>query len=228
MIRIGKEKWVEALLNFLAVCLGIAITFTGDGIISRQREKKEVASSLTLVKNELEDNLSFIEYSDSVFSAIADAAEFLIRYEGNYKAAPYDSLMQYCNIPLISYEITYSDEALELLKTSSIFTKIKDQELSLELIHAYGAISDEFKVIRFFHERKNKYLEDAMSPEVKEILASDNVTAERLWTAMTRGREGRQFIRELYRLQSMHDSSPVKEVVNGTISHIDQFLQGSR
>ena len=138
----NNRDWFSYLMNFIAVCLGIVITFAGQGLINRHAEKNEVKRSLILVRNELEDNMSYIELSDSVLTLFSEAAEFLIRYEGHYAQAPEDSMAMYCNIPLTVFEITHSDEALELLKNSSLFTKIKDLDLSLEIIHTYGAIAD--------------------------------------------------------------------------------------
>lgn len=220
-----NRDWFGYLMNFVAVCLGIAITFAGQGIINRHAERNEVKRSLILVKNELKDNISYIEYSDSVLALFSDAAQFLIRYEGRYAQAPADSMAAYCNVPLTVFEISYADDALELLKTSSLFTKIKDLDLSLEIIHTYGAIADEMAVVRFYHERKGEYLEDALVGKVKDVLAKDNVTAVQLWDAITSTKEGKQYLRELSRLQMMHSSSDVRNTINNTVALIDKYIQ---
>lgn len=219
-----NKEWFGYLMNFVAVCLGIIITFAGQGLINRKTERKEVKSSLILVKNELQDNLSYIELADSMLANYSAAAQFLIRYEGRYAEAPEDSLAIYCNIPLTVFEITHSEEALELLKNSNLFTKIKDLDLSLEIIHTYGAIADEMTLVKFYNEHKNNYLDDAMTCKVKDVLARDNITAEQLWTAITDSREGRQFLRELSRLQMLHSSSDVKATIATTIASIDKYL----
>lgn len=219
-----NKEWFGYLMNFVAVCLGIIITFAGQGLINRKTERKEVKSSLILVKNELQDNLSYIELADSMLANYSAAAQFLIRYEGRYAEAPEDSLAIYCNIPLTVFEITHSEEALELLKNSNLFTKIKDLDLSLEIIHTYGAIADEMTLVKFYNENKNNYLDDAMTCKVKDVLARDNITAEQLWTAITDSREGRQFLRELSRLQMLHNSSDVKATIATTIASIDKYL----
>lgn len=221
----NNRDWFSYLMNFIAVCLGIVITFAGQGLINRHAEKNEVKRSLILVRNELEDNMSYIELSDSVLTLFSEAAEFLIRYEGHYAQAPEDSMAMYCNIPLTVFEITHSDEALELLKNSSLFTKIKDLDLSLEIIHTYGAIADEMAVIGFYNERKGKYLEDALNDKVKDILSKDNVTAVQLWDAITASKEGKQYLRELGRLQMAHNSSEVKSTINSTIASIDRYIE---
>lgn len=219
-----NKEWFGYLMNFVAVCLGIIITFAGQGLINRKTERKEVKNSLILVKNELQDNLSYIELADSMLANYSAAAQFLIRYEGRYAEAPEDSLAIYCNIPLTVFEITHSEEALELLKNSNLFTKIKDLDLSLEIIHTYGAIADEMTLVKFYNEHKNNYLDDAMTCKVKDVLARDNITAEQLWTAITDSREGRQFLRELSRLQMLHNSSDVKATIATTIASIDKYL----
>ena len=219
-----NRDWFGYLMNFAAVCLGIVITFAGQGIINRHAEKNEVKRSLLLVKNELQDNISYIEYSDSVLALFSDAAEFLIRYEGRYAQAPADSMAAYCNVPLTIFEISHADDALELLKTSSLFTKIKDQGLSLEIIHTYGAIADEMMVVKFYNDHKSNYFEEAMTGKVKEVLSQDNITAEQLWNAITASKEGKQFLRELCRLQMAHDSSSVKATIANTIASIDRYI----
>ncbi|MCQ2181579.1 MAG: hypothetical protein MJY50_05945 [Bacteroidales bacterium] len=224
MNRITKDKWIDYVMNFLAVCLGIAITFTGEGIVSRINQNREVRSSLLLVKNELQDNLSFIEMSDSLLALSSNAAHFLVRYEGRYGDAPRDSMALYCNVPFTSVEITHSEDALELLKNSSLFTKIKDMDLSLDIIRTYGLIEDEMKMAQFYQDRKIEYLQDAISPDVKELLSGDNATAEQLWTVMTRTKEGRQYLREMYRLQMYHDSTPAREAIASTVNHIDEYI----
>lgn len=220
-----NRDWFGYLVNFVAVCLGIAITFAGQGIINRNAERNEVKRSLILVKNELQDNISYIEYSDSVLTLFAEASRFLIEYEDCYDQAPVDSMAAYCNVPLTVYEISHADDALELLKTSSLFTKIKDQNLSLEIIHTYGAIADEMAVVNFYHERKGKYLEDALNGKVKDILANDGITAVQLWNAITSSKEGKQYLRELCRLQMEHSSYEVKNTINNTIALIDRYIQ---
>lgn len=131
----------------------------------------------------------------------------------------------YCNVPLTVYEISYADDALELLKTSSLFTKIKDQYLSLEIIHTYGAIADEMAVVRFYHERKGKYLEDALNGKVRDVLVNDDITAVQLWDAISSSKEGKQYLRELNRLQMMHSSAEVRNTINNTIALIDNYIQ---
>lgn len=133
-------------------------------------------------------------------------------------------MAMYCNIPLTVYEVSASSEALELLKTSSLFTKIKDQSLSLEIIHTYGAIQDEMTTIKFIFDRKGKYMEDALQGKAKEVLAGNDITAASLWEAITSSNEGRQFLRELYRLQIFYSSDKTLATITETIAKIKAYI----
>lgn len=220
----NKIDWISFSLNVLSVILGIVITFSVQGLINNSSEKKDVKNSLLLVKNELSDNIEYINFADTILTMYADASKFLIQYEGHYKDAPADSMAMYCNIPLTTADITHSEEALELLKTSSLFNKIKDLNLSLDIIHTYGAIEDIMKAVSIIFENKNNYMEAAIQSHVKEVLAQDDITAEQLWTAMTSSVEGKQFLRELQRLQSYFSTEETIQIIEETIDKIDKYI----
>ena len=106
----NARDWFGYLMNFVAVCLGIVITFAGQGLINRHAEKNEVKSSLILVKNELQDNLSYIDIADSMLANYSAAAQFLIRYEGHYADAPQDSMAVYCHTDKLHEFFRYHDD----------------------------------------------------------------------------------------------------------------------
>ena len=55
-----KERFLAFLGRMLSVTLGIVITFTVQGILDRQRDKKSVRTALELVRKELTTNLEDI------------------------------------------------------------------------------------------------------------------------------------------------------------------------
>ena len=56
-----KGRLGDFICNFIAVVLGIAITFVGSDMIQEHNKKKEVAQALQLVKSELLINRETIE-----------------------------------------------------------------------------------------------------------------------------------------------------------------------
>lgn len=212
------------VLNFLAVVLGIVITFSGEGIISSHNEKKEVKSSLELVKNELQDNLSYIQFADSILLNSAQSATFLLSYMEQYENAPVDSMNMYCNVPLMQMDISSSEEVLELLKNSSLFTKIKNQKLSLDIIHAYGTVEDRMKMYKMLFSNIDNYRTAAISGDVKRVLSEGNVTAAQLWSTLTMTIEGRQFLREMERMNLYVATENDLKPINETITKIDKYI----
>jgi len=223
MMHFQSDDIKSFLLNFFAVVLGIAITFGCDAIVSAKKEKAEVRSSLNLVKNELKDNVSYVMAGDTALLNYAKAARFLIRYEGRYQEAPADSLNMLCNYPLTIMKVETDEDALDLLKTSSIFTKIKDQELSLDIIRAYGLIEERVIVLKMVFDMVNSSREAAMTPSVNKSVACDNLTAEILWTAITSEDPGRQFLRELQRMDIYADSSKMQKGIDDIVARIEAY-----
>lgn len=51
-----------------------------------------------------------------------------------------DSLEYYSNMPFQTSFITFTTDALELMKSSALFPQIKDRQLGLSIIQAYASI----------------------------------------------------------------------------------------
>lgn len=212
------------ILNFMAVVLGIVITFSGEALIASHNEKKEVYSSLDLVKNELQDNLNYIQMGDSILQLYASAADFLLQYVGYYDEAPADSMAIYTQYAFMIYEVSSSQEALELLKTSSLFTKIKNQKLSLDIIHTYGTIEDRMLLYKMVFGQCNAERDAAMAGEVKNLLSNDSITPVQCWNAMMCKPEGRNFLRSLQSMSIYVNSNEQRQQVHETIDKINEYI----
>lgn len=215
----------DFLNNFLAVVLGIVITFGGESLISHKEERNNLKNCLTLVSSELNDNKESLKYCDTLVQNELEAALFLIRYEDNFTAAPKDSLYAVANTPLILEEINVYDDAFELLKSSGVLTKIKDKKLALEIFKTYDAFETIVTFLNSFYDHKTKYLETAMNDKVTEVLAKDNVTAVELWTAITATKEGKQFLREIIRFLTYYDPEVVYSMSDSTVARIDSYVR---
>lgn len=220
---IRRNDWEDFLVKFLAVFLGIVITFSGNAYISKKKERKEVDAALRLVCKELKDNIDYMNFADSCFHNDYKAASYLIQYVGHYEDCNADSMKIYCNAPFMSYNITHSEDALELMKTSGLFAKM-NPDVALNIIHTYGYIQDFMKSVKFNDEKKSKYLEEAMTPEVKAVLASDSATAVGLWTSMTKTTEGNQFLRELRRTWIFGHSTEAQDSTKVAIERIEKYI----
>ena len=221
----NKENRTSFFLNFLAVVLGIVITFGGESLLSHKEERKNLNNCLELVSSELLSDRACMNYCDTLVNKEVQAALFLIKHERDYVSAPMDSLYAVANMPLIRNEISVYTDAFELLKNSGVLTKIKDKKLALEIFQTYDALNDMVYFINTFYEHKTKYLELAMNDDVKKVLAGDNVGAVELWSVMTSTKEGKQFLREIIRFLSSYDPTDVYEMVDNTLADIKSYTR---
>lgn len=221
----SKENRISFFLNFLAVVLGIAITFGGESLISHNEEKKNLMNCLELVSSELQDDRDCLNYCDTIVDRELEAAMYLIKYEGDYAKAPADSLYAVANTPFILETINVYTDAFELLKNSGVLTKIKDKKLALQIFKTYDALNDQISFLNTFYEHKTKYLEPAMNDNVRKILAGDDVTAVELWSTITDTKEGQQFLREVVRFLSSYDSSVTYAMIDESIRGIQTYIR---
>lgn len=158
--------------NMLAVILGIVVTFSIQGIIDKHKERENVKSALTLVKDELVSCRADLDSCAAFMDRERAAADYFFAYEGVLASCPADSVNVY-GVALISELIlTLPDDALELLKTSSLFSSIDDNELSLKIIRAYDQCNALTQVFNRHEQQKstliNKvYEEKSLSSMIK-------------------------------------------------------------
>lgn len=133
--------WASFVSNIIAVVLGIFITFGIQGLIDRHGEKKDVLSALELVKEELINNKESLQEVINLIAMEKEAAEFIRDNKKDFSKCDKDSLESMNYILGSEYFFTVTDDALELLKSSSLFQKINDKSLALGIIKAYDYLN---------------------------------------------------------------------------------------
>lgn len=136
-----KETIVSFLSNLVSVVLGIVITFAVQGRINKLQDRREVDSALRLVRTELAANRADItEMRTFLEDERRSAAYFLENRKALYKC-PADSVLYHSGVLFADVSISLSSDALELLKMSSLFQKIGNNDLSMKVIRAYDTCS---------------------------------------------------------------------------------------
>ena len=132
-----KESVSSFLSNVLSVILGIAITFAVQGMIDRSRVRKDVRSALELIRTELQSNQADIATMADYLDSERAAAKYFLSLDDGWTGASSDSVGIYGRVLLSDASIALSDDALQLLKMSSLFQSIGNDGLSMKIIHAY-------------------------------------------------------------------------------------------
>lgn len=169
-----KFDWNSFFTNILAVVLGIFITFWIQGIIDRKQERKEVMSALELVKEELINNTDNLKDVINIINSERSSAQSLQGYIGNIDQCSVDSLVVWNAYLGNEYFFTVTNDALELLKSSSLFQKINDKSLALGIIKAYDYLEADSKAFNTHEEYKISIFMDANTEKMKNAsLVSD-------------------------------------------------------
>ena len=136
--RLTIKAWIIDFLNrLLPVVAGIAITISVQGIVNRAHDRKSVQSALELVRTELSSNLNDIDQLTDYMKQEVVSAKYLSDHQDDLDSCPAD-IVKYHQGQVNAYvSIALSRNALELLKMSSLFSKMGDNDLSMEIIRAY-------------------------------------------------------------------------------------------
>lgn len=223
---VHRQDWEDFFMKFLSVFLGIVITFSGNAYINRSRERKDVKAALKLVRDELAENIATMDSVSAQLIRERDAATYLREYIGRFEEVPRDSMRKYCNTPLSTNKANLSSEALELLKNSSLFQKIPDKELSLDIIRAYKASRAEADDVDFYYQKIEKLIDEASQQEVKAVFARKDFTGVEMWTAITSTEEGKYFLNEII-ISSYFGlgQEEYKAHMRAVIKRIDNFIE---
>ena len=138
------KAWIIDFLNrLLPVVAGIAITISVQGVIDRAHARKEVRSTLQLVRTELISNRQDIAELREVLGEVQKSAQYLVdhpellKHVDRLDSTALKTLTDHQGMVRAEVSVTLPHDALELLKTSSIFQKIGDNSLSMKIIRAY-------------------------------------------------------------------------------------------
>ena len=132
-----KDTTKAFFRQLLSVILGIIITFGLQSTAERVRTRRSVRAALELVKSELAANAEDIGVVSDYLRSEQKAAKYFYENRTRIDRCPADSISHYGGILYSDVSITLSQDALELLKVSSLFQKIGDNETSMKIIRAY-------------------------------------------------------------------------------------------
>jgi hypothetical protein len=214
-----KEFAINFNISFWSIFLGMICTFVGQGMIDRKANRQEVHSALELVRNELAANLEDINTFVDYLNDERKAVDYFLVNRTKLDKCPVDSVNYHSSMLFADAYITLSNDALELLKVSSLFQKIGNNQLSMDIIRAYD--SCEYAVVNF-----NKFISDR-DEQFKKTINEKSVSL----FASTGNIDIKKFIKTTYGLYTIRwmstQASPDTSYINDlekAIKSIDGYL----
>lgn len=220
----NRFDWASFFSNILSVVLGIFITFGIQGVIDRRAERKDVSSALELVKEELVSNRSSLQEVIDIIALEKDAAVFIRDNKSNFSKIEEDSLIVKNAVLGEEYFFTVTDDALELLKSSSLFQKINDKNLALSIIKAYDYLEASSQAFNTHEKNKASLSKDANVDAFKK--ASLRVSGAEYQKAFYSSKEADFFLNSVIGMSD--DSIMVEGIqeIDATVASIETRLKG--
>ncbi|GEM_PF-4299027 len=215
------------LVNFLGVALGVALTLTGEALITEYGEQKRAKEILELVKEELQVNVTGMEQFMDVLKKEHAAIDYLLAHRSDIKSIPYDSLELYgarvASAPLMQMD----NIANNLLQSSDFQNGISDNSLKLSIVEAYLTLKTSAESFNNVAELKTKLILDAQTPHYKQLLSKRNIFDRELWEEFLFCAEGVFLMQQEH--GGIHMVLDAMEANNRRVSEvivdIDEYLQ---
>ena len=215
-----KEFFINFNISFWSIFLGMICTFVGQGMIDRAADRNEVRTALELVRSELASNVEDINTMAEYLEQEKKSANWFLENSTVLEKCPVDSFNFHTSMLFADASITLPSNALELLKMSSIFQKLGDEKLSMDIIRAYdNCESSVTNYNKFISDRDEKFNQTINEKSITQFASSGRIDIEK-------------FIKTTYGLYTIKwmtaQVTPDKEQfisdINKAIKSIDEYL----
>ena len=223
-----KESVTSFLSNILSVILGIFITFTIQGMIDRSKEKKETRSSLELVRSELVTNMDDISIMADYLHQEKASAEYILSNKDSLDSCPEDSVNYHSSMIFADVSFSLSQDALELLKMSSVFQSIKSNGLSMKIIRAYDSCSSiVYNLNRHLSSRDARF-ENSIDKETAGLYALDGYISIKDFIKTDYGLYSIKWLTAQPDPENFTDVSDIQEAVHAIDSYLGKKRRTNR
>lgn len=153
-----KDFFLNFFISFFSIFLGMLCTFVGQGMIDRAADRKEVRTSLELIRTELVKNREDIKEMCELMEKERKSAQYFLDNRSKIDRCPADSINYHGGLVFADISIVLTQDALELLKMSSMFQKIGDNNTSMKIIRAYETCSSSASYLNGHEETKSQMI----------------------------------------------------------------------
>jgi len=219
-----KESVKNFLGNVLSVILGIVITFMVQGMIDRAHDRREVRVALGMVRSELVTNAADVTEMTEYLRQERRSAEYFLDNMKALDRCPPDSVSFHSGIIFADAMITLSDDALELLKMSSLFQKIGDNALSMKIIRAYDTCDNIASGLNRHISQRNERFENSVNEHTARQFAMAGNIDIKNYLKTPYGQYSIRWLTTQGDLGLLTDISDLEAAIDA----IDGYLQGRR
>lgn len=180
-ISLGKIKttikgWKlgDYFRQFSIVAAGIIVTFWGSDRITENARQKEVRATMQLVADELEYNKQELHRVRSLLDIDIHMSRLLMEHDMNISEISVDTLWKYGKLFNNMDEFSNRNDALDVLKGSSLMQYIPDKRMLQDVLQAYYELGKKKKDVGDYYAVKTDVLMGlALSAGRKDVLGNN-------------------------------------------------------
>ena len=180
-ISLGKIKttikgWKlgDYFRQFSIVAAGIIVTFWGSDLISENTRQKEVRATMQLVAEELEYNKQELHRVRSLLDIDIHMSRLLMEHDMNISEISVDTLWKYGKLFNNMDEFSNRNDALDVLKGSSLMQYIPDKRMLQDVLQVYYELGKKKKDVGDYYAVKTDVLMGlALSAGRKDVLGNN-------------------------------------------------------
>jgi hypothetical protein len=164
----GLKRWTnwtagDFALQLATVIIGILVTFGGSSLIQKRAERRDTAYILSMVKDELQKNISQLEQCKERLIFEYEAAKAMKPYMNAPELMPRDSLNKYITAIVNTRHFSYMTNSFEVLKSSSQVQSVRNKDLLRDLFSIYEAMNTYRNSILSYIALQEKGIEQVIS-----------------------------------------------------------------
>lgn len=153
------------------VVVGVFITLAATNFISETSQEKQIKETMLMIKMELTENLKEISKAETEYLHEIAFFQLLQAKQDSIRSIKASILEENINAPYRVCDLTYSEDALEVLKTSALMQQISDKQFILKLLQAYK----QCRIIKRDNDFYYEYKEQRMNRHLNRSTNKDEI-----------------------------------------------------
>jgi len=180
---------ISSVTNF-----GVFITLAGTDFINSASQEKQINKSMQMIKMELEENLKSINQAEAAYLNEINFFRLLIQKQDSLQTIKASILENNANAPFAYENCEYSEDALEVLKSSALMQQIPDKEFILKLLQAYKGCRKINEDNKDYYKYKQDHITRYLSHQTSNNIHKNYNSIYEVWAARLQEYDIKQLI----------------------------------
>lgn len=204
------------------VTAGVFITLAGTDFINSASQEKQINKSMQIIKMELEENLKSINQAEAAYLNEINFFRLLIQKQDSLQTIKASILENNANAPFAYENCEYSEDALEVLKSSALMQQIPDKEFILKLLQAYKGCRKINEDNKDYYKYKQDHITRYLSHQTTNNIHKNYNSIYEVWAARLQEYDIKQLILTMPNTFNENPFTTPQKVIKETIELINQ------